>query len=196
VLKPIRAARAASTRVPSARRTSAAVSRCLKLALTCGFYPGNTQKPIPARSDRANGPAQDPSNPHNDRPQAGQTIQQLTLTATSLRPLTPRGFLRHSLLRVKPSKDVRFSDTVEVRIGDVQKTVAVSGVADKRGSATVAAMLYEETPESITNREQRALERRLARPLGAELGARPTKQARRRIEALRRSQQSGRLKRG
>src|SRR5207249_8333429 len=46
--------------------------------------------------------------------------------------------------------------------------------------------LYEETPESRAAREQRALERRLARPLGADLGARPTKQARRRLDAFRR----------
>jgi ribosome-associated heat shock protein Hsp15 len=98
-------------------------------------------------------------------------------------------------VRVKPSKDVRVSDTVEVRIGEVEKTVVVKGVTDKRGSATVAATLYTETPESITNREQRAAERRLTRPLGAELGARPTKQARRHIDALRRSQKSGRRKR-
>jgi hypothetical protein len=50
----------------------------------------------------------------------------------------------------------------------------------------VAATLYEETPESRAAREQLAVDRRFARPLGADLGARPTKQDRRRIEALRR----------
>jgi ribosome-associated heat shock protein Hsp15 len=67
----------------------------------------------------------------------------------------------------------------------VRRTVVVKGVADRRGPASVAAALYEETPESIANREQRALERRLSRPPGADLGARPTKQARRRIDAFR-----------
>jgi ribosome-associated heat shock protein Hsp15 len=65
-------------------------------------------------------------------------------------------------------------------------TVVVAALADKRGPASVAATLYEESPESIQAREQLRLERRLARPLGADLGARPTKQARRRIEAWRR----------
>jgi ribosome-associated heat shock protein Hsp15 len=95
-------------------------------------------------------------------------------------------------VRVKPSKEIRASDTVDVRIGEVQWTVVVSALADKRGPATVAATLYDETPESLAARERHAAERRFARPLGAELGARPTKQARRRIEALRRSQHSGR----
>jgi len=88
--------------------------------------------------------------------------------------------------RVKPAKEVRVGDTVEVRRDQLQWTVVVAALADRRGPATLAATLYEETPESVETRERQRLERRLARPLGAELGVRPTKQARRRIEALRR----------
>ena len=94
--------------------------------------------------------------------------------------------------RVKPAKDVRVGDTIELTVAQLQRTVVVTGLADRRGSATVAATLYDETPESIARREQHALERRLARPLGADLGARPTKQDRRRLEALRRAQRRGR----
>jgi ribosome-associated heat shock protein Hsp15 len=94
--------------------------------------------------------------------------------------------------RVKPAKEVRLGDRVEVSIGVVRRTLVVAGLADKRGSARVAATLYEETPESVAGRERQALERRLAAPLGADLGARPTKQARRRLDALRRSQRSRR----
>jgi ribosome-associated heat shock protein Hsp15 len=89
--------------------------------------------------------------------------------------------------RVKPAKDVRTADAVEVRIGEMLWTVVVRGVAEKRGSARIAATLYEETAESIAQRERAAEERRLSRPLGADVsGPRPTKQDRRRIEALRR----------
>lgn len=90
--------------------------------------------------------------------------------------------------RAKPSKDVHAGDTVEFSIGSVQRTVLVTGIADKRGSATVAATLYVETPESIERGERDRLQRRLSRPLGADLGERPTKQARRRLDALRRAQ--------
>jgi ribosome-associated heat shock protein Hsp15 len=90
--------------------------------------------------------------------------------------------------RVKPAKDVGAGDTVELRNGDLQWTVLVTGVAEKRGSAAIAATLYAETAESVALREQRTQERRLAQPLGADLGARPTKQDRRRLEALRRGQ--------
>ncbi len=95
-------------------------------------------------------------------------------------------------VRVKPSKEIRPADTVEVRIGDMHWTVVVNGVADKRGPARVAATLYDETPESLAGRERCAEERRLTRPPGADLAPRPTKQARRRIQALRRSRRSGR----
>ena len=94
--------------------------------------------------------------------------------------------------RVRPAKDVRVGDRLEVTIGNVRRTVVVLGLAEKRGPAAVAATLYEETPESVALREQRAAERRLARPLGADLGARPTKQDRRRLDALRRAQRRGR----
>jgi ribosome-associated heat shock protein Hsp15 len=90
--------------------------------------------------------------------------------------------------RVKPAKDVVVGDTVELSVGQIHRTVVVRGLADRRGSATVAATLYEETPESVEARTQRSLELKLARPVGADLGARPTKQDRRRLDALRRSQ--------
>jgi len=94
--------------------------------------------------------------------------------------------------RVKPSKETRAGDRIEVRVGHVQRTVVVVGVAERRGPASVAATLYEETPESVAAREQAALERRTAPPpLGADLGARPTKQARRRLDALRKAQRRG-----
>jgi ribosome-associated heat shock protein Hsp15 len=94
-------------------------------------------------------------------------------------------------VRVKPSKEIRPTDTLEVRVGEVRWTVLVVGVTDKRGSASVAAALYDETPESLADRERHAAERKLARPPGADLGPRPTKQARRQIDKIRRSRGSG-----
>jgi ribosome-associated heat shock protein Hsp15 len=88
--------------------------------------------------------------------------------------------------RVKPSKEVRPGDVVEISKRELRWTVAVKAVAERRGPASVAATLYEESSESRAAREQQALQRRLARSPGADLGARPTKQARRRIDRLRR----------
>ena len=90
--------------------------------------------------------------------------------------------------RVKPSKEIRLEDTVQAKTGTIERTVVVTGLREKRGPASRAAGLYAETAESVAKREQQALERRLARPLGADLGARPTKLDRRRLDALRRAQ--------
>lgn len=94
--------------------------------------------------------------------------------------------------RVKPAKEVHVGDTLEIRLGATRRTVVVRALAERRGPASTAAELYEETPESVAAREQERLERRLARPLGADLGPRPTKQDRRRLEALRRGERRGR----
>jgi ribosome-associated heat shock protein Hsp15 len=91
-------------------------------------------------------------------------------------------------VRVKPARDVRVGDALVIRKREVEWRVEVLALADRRGPASVAATLYEEADASRKAREQRQLERRLARPLGADLGERPTKQARRRLEALRRGQ--------
>ena len=88
--------------------------------------------------------------------------------------------------RAKPAKLVHPGDVLEITKGAERWTVEVVALADRRGSATAAQALYTEREESRAAREQHALERRFARALGADLGARPTKQARRRLDALRR----------
>jgi ribosome-associated heat shock protein Hsp15 len=95
--------------------------------------------------------------------------------------------------RVKPAKDVRVGDALQVRVGTTEWVVDVRALSDRRGPASVAQTLYEERPESVEARERQRLQRRLAPPpLGADLGARPTKQDRRRLDALRRGQRRGR----
>ena len=94
--------------------------------------------------------------------------------------------------RVKPAKAVRAGDRLELTIAGIRRDVVVRDLAEKRGSANVAATLYDETDESVARREQQAIERRAARPLGADLGARPTKRDRRRLDALRRAARRGR----
>ena len=96
------------------------------------------------------------------------------------------GLVRIGDSRVKPSRAVQIGDVVEVRVGTVEWVVVVRGLADRRGPASVARTLFDETPESEAARREHAAQMRLARPLGADLGERPTKQDRRRIEALRR----------
>jgi ribosome-associated heat shock protein Hsp15 len=88
--------------------------------------------------------------------------------------------------RAKPARDVRPGDLVEVTVGDTPFAVEVTGLADRRGSATQAALLYRETAESRERRERLREQRRLAPALGADIsGGRPSKRDRRRLEAVR-----------
>ena len=84
---------------------------------------------------------------------------------------------------VKPSRDVRPGDRLDVTTGPVRLSVVVRDTAERRGPASEAALLYDETPESRETRERFRAERRLAQPPAPERGAgRPTKRDRRRFE--------------
>src|SRR5262245_305994 len=102
------------------------------------------------------------------------------------------GHVRVTGAGVKPARDVVVGDRLDIALRDQRWTVVVTGLAERRSSAAVAATLYEETPGSGEERERRRAERRLARPLGAELPGRPTKRDRRRLDALRRAQRGPR----
>jgi ribosome-associated heat shock protein Hsp15 len=87
--------------------------------------------------------------------------------------------------RIKPARDVRVGETVSVTIGETTTVVVVRALADKRGPASRAALLYDETEESLLERERRRELRRMAPPPGADLAGRPSKRDRRRLEAMR-----------
>ena len=97
-----------------------------------------------------------------------------------------KGHVRLNGLPVKPSRDVKPGDTLELRIGPDSRTVVVKGVSAVRGPAPVAALLYEETAASLLRRSEAAEQRRLApEPAHAHPMGRPTKRDRRQIEDLR-----------
>jgi ribosome-associated heat shock protein Hsp15 len=88
--------------------------------------------------------------------------------------------------RVKASKEIGPGDELELTIGQLRRTVVVRAIAQQRGPAKEAALLYEETEQSVAARELAAQQRRLASPPpGANLAGRPTKRDRRRFEATR-----------
>jgi ribosome-associated heat shock protein Hsp15 len=94
-----------------------------------------------------------------------------------------KGRVQVNGVAVKPAREVKAGDSVLVRIGVVTRTVMVRAVSDKRGGAPVAALLFEETPESILLRAQSAETRRLApEPALSLTQGRPTKRDRRQSE--------------
>lgn len=86
---------------------------------------------------------------------------------------------------VKPAKEVRVGQMLEVRTPGGQFTVMIRLVSDHRGNAAAAQLLYEETPESRKGREEESLRRKhFAEPAEA-IYARPTKRDRRDLERFR-----------
>ena len=82
----------------------------------------------------------------------------------------------------KASRDVRVGDLIELRQGTLARAVVVKGASDQRGSATVAQLMFDETPESIERRTRQALERRMnTEPSLAIEQGRPTKRDRRQL---------------
>jgi ribosome-associated heat shock protein Hsp15 len=81
--------------------------------------------------------------------------------------------------RVKPSRHVGAGTLLEIRRGPVQWRVVVRGVARHRRPASEAALLYEETPESIAHREREAEQRRLEAGARRERLGKPSKRDRR-----------------
>ena len=88
--------------------------------------------------------------------------------------------------RVKAAKLIGLGDSVSVRIGPYLHVVTVRGLSERRGPATVAATLYEETAESVAARAKLAEQLRMAPAAFVyEDKGRPTKRDRREIDRFR-----------
>jgi len=85
---------------------------------------------------------------------------------------------------VKPARELRVGDQVQVRQeGGWVRTVVVLGLSALRGPAPVAQALYQETADSVAERERAAEQRRLApEPATAQADGRPTKRDRRDLD--------------
>ena len=86
--------------------------------------------------------------------------------------------------RAKPAKPIAPGDTLRIRIPPYEWIVVVRGLAERRGSAQVAAGLYEETAPSREARSRLALGFRLVQGDVYEGKGRPTKKQRRQIDRL------------
>ena len=54
--------------------------------------------------------------------------------------------------RPKAAKLLQLGDEVSIRLGPYEHVVSVQGLSERRGPATVAVTLYEETPDSVAAR--------------------------------------------
>ena len=81
--------------------------------------------------------------------------------------------------RVKPARAVKIDEKLLIDNGADLWEVRVLGISDKRGAAPVARLLYEETHDSVSKREQALEARKLYREPGTTIKGRPTKRDRR-----------------
>jgi ribosome-associated heat shock protein Hsp15 len=80
--------------------------------------------------------------------------------------------------RVKPSRIIHLNQHVTIQIGLVEKTIIVRGISTQRRPFNEASQLYEETPESISKREELKEQRQFEPQMSS---GRPTKKDRRLI---------------
>lgn len=83
--------------------------------------------------------------------------------------------------RVKPARTVQEGDAMEIRKGHLIFSIVVRGLHDRRGPATAARKLYEESEESIAKRQETIAERRLITAPAIGPGRKPDKRERRKI---------------
>ncbi len=83
--------------------------------------------------------------------------------------------------RVKPARDVKPGDRLDIHVGEIDWTLTVQALAMQRGPAPVAQALYQEDPTSQARRQQQASDRKLAVNPAAAIKGRPTKRDRRLI---------------
>lgn len=81
--------------------------------------------------------------------------------------------------RVKPARAVHVGDELSIRQGLYEVMVMVRALSERRGPASEAALLYEETPESVAARA--VLREQLRVEPTFEHKGRPTKRDRRHI---------------
>lgn len=103
-------------------------------------------------------------------------------TRTLASDAVDNGKVRIERERIKPARNVRYGDLVQIDNGSSVWEVLVRGLSDVRGSAEMAQKLYAETEESIGKRQQEADKRKFFKEPGMTIKGRPTKRDRRLLD--------------
>lgn len=85
----------------------------------------------------------------------------------------------------KRARAVKVGDEIRIKLGPYIHVIVVRALSERRGPASEAAKLYEETPESRVAREKLAEQHRTAAVSFGHHEGKPGKKERREIEKLR-----------
>ncbi len=102
-------------------------------------------------------------------------------TRTLARDLVQSGKVQYNNQRSKPSRLVELGAVVKVPQGFDIKEVVIKQLEENRRSAPLAQLMYEETPDSIAQREKNAEARKLSAFHSPKPDHRPDKKQRRQI---------------
>lgn len=91
------------------------------------------------------------------------------------------GHIELNGIRTKPAKMVQVGDVLQVKRGLDVYVITVQGLAEKRGSASIAQALYQESEQSIKAREKLNEQRKFLAASAPAPDKRPDKKARRQI---------------
>ena len=83
--------------------------------------------------------------------------------------------------RVKAAREIKIGERLEIANSEVRWEVIVMALSDKRGPASEARLLYEETAASVSAREAQKDTRKFQADPAADLHGRPTKRDRRQL---------------
>ena len=86
--------------------------------------------------------------------------------------------------RPKRARPLQVGDELRIRLGPYEHIVTVRALSDRRGPATQAAALYQETEASRSARDAIAIQLKSLHSLFGPQKGRPTKKDRREIERL------------
>lgn len=107
---------------------------------------------------------------HNQPAQSGTAMLRLDKwlwacrfykTRALAKDMIEGGKVHYNGQRCKASKSVELGATIRLSQGSDEKTVIVLGMSEQRLSAPLAQALYQETAESIAQRQERAELRKL-----------------------------------
>jgi ribosome-associated heat shock protein Hsp15 len=84
--------------------------------------------------------------------------------------------------RVKPAKEVRIGQAIHIRRKELDMEVVVKALSVTRRGAPEAALLYDETPESLAKRDNASVTKQADHAKRERGAGRPTKRQRRDIK--------------
>lgn len=105
-------------------------------------------------------------------------------TRSIARQMVETGKIKYDGNSTKCSKLVEVGAKISLVQGFTHKEVIVKGISDVRGPAPVAALLYEETPESIVKREEEARLHKMGALFSPHPDTKPNKKERRELSSL------------